>query len=138
MAVEGSGQPLGILLLRDHHPVHPQLFQHLPVGLIVGLADDVGNAQFLQVHGDQHGSGQVVPDGDDRAVQVPDPQGPQNLFVLGIAHNRVGHIVGDLLNIVALHIQGQNLRPQLAQLTGQSRAEPAQSDNRVGFHIVPP
>ena len=134
MAVQTSAQPLGIFLLRDHHPVDSQLFQHPAVGLIVGLADDVRNLQFLQVHGDQHRSRQVIADGDDRTVHIPDTQCPQHILVLGISHHSVGHIVCHQLHQIAAHIHCQHLRPQGAKLLCKRLSKQAQADNCVRFH----
>ena len=104
----------------------------------MGLADDKGDAQLLQVHGDEHRGRQIVANGNDGAVHIPDPQGPEDLLILGIPHYGVGHFAGHLLHQVSLYIQGQYLRPQLAQLPGQRGSKPAQADHNIGFHIFPP
>ena len=93
VAVQASGQPLTVFLLRDHDPVHPQLFQHPAVSLVMGLAHNIGHAQLLQVHGDQNGGGKIVTDGNDGTVKISGSQCPENLLVLGVAHCRVGHLV---------------------------------------------
>ena len=101
------------------------------MGLVVGLADDIGHAQLLQVHGSQHGSRQIAANGDDSAVEIPGTQRPQDLLVLSVAHHRVGHVVGHLLHQIAALIQRQHLRAQCAQLPGKGLAEPAKTDYNV-------
>ena len=138
MGVQAPGQALAVLLLRDDHPVHPQLFQHPAVGLVMGLAHNIGYAQLLQVHGGEYGGSQIVADGNDGAVEVPHPQGAEDLLILGISHHRVGHLVCHLLHQLAAYIQGQHLRPQAAKLPGNGGTEPAQADHNIVFHGMPP
>ena len=40
---QSPGQLSCKLIFRNHYPVGPQFFQYLPMGLIVSLADDIGN-----------------------------------------------------------------------------------------------
>ena len=100
----------------------------------MGLADDVGYTQFLQVHGDQHRCRQVVANGDDGAVKIPHPQGTQHFLVLGVAHHSLSHIVRKLLHQAAVDIHSQHLRPQHAKLPGQGGAKPSQTDHNICFH----
>ena len=104
----------------------------------MGLANNIGNAKLLQVHGDQHRGRQIVTDGDDGTVQIPDPQGLQHFLILGITHDRMGHISGDLLHKVRPDIQDQDLRAQLAQLPGKGRAKAAKANDCIGFHKLSP
>ena len=102
----------------------------------MGLAHKIGHPQLLQVHHRKHGSGQIVADGDDGAVEVPHTQGTEHLFVLSIPHNGVGHVIGDLLHQVCPDIHGQDLRSQLAQILCQAGTEPAQADHNIRFHSI--
>ena len=95
-----------LLLLGNHHPIRAQLQQNPAVGLVVGLADHIGNPQLLQVQGGQHGGRQIAADGHNGAVEVAHPQRPQYFLVLAVAHHGLGHIVGHLLHRVAFGING--------------------------------
>ena len=125
MGGQGPGQLAGKLALGDDHPVSAQLFQHPAMGLVMGLADHIGNPQFLQIHHRQHRGCQIVTNGHDGAVKIAGAQGPKDFLVLSVTGDSMGHMICHLLHQVFLDIHRQDLATQLAELPGGFRSEQA-------------
>ena len=125
---------LGMLLLRNDHPVRPQLLQHPAVGFVVGLADDLRHAKLLQIHGRQHRRAQITADGHNGAVEIRHTQRLEHILVLGVAHHSPGHIPSDLLDFFTALVNHHHLAPQRAEVFGHVDAEAAKADNHIRFH----
>ena len=102
----------------------------------MGLANHQGNAHLFEIQSRQDASRQVLSNGHNGAIIIPNAQSPEHIRVLGICHHRLGHKVGNLLDIFRVLIQGKHLVPQLTQAAGNALSEPAQANHNIGFHSM--
>ena len=104
----------------------------------MGLADDEGNAEGFQVHGNQGGSRQVGTHGHHSPVKILDAELPEHVQVTGVGGNGLRHPVGDFVDDVLIRIDGQDIFAAVVELQRHFGAETPEADHHIAFHGFSP
>lgn len=94
-----------------------------------GLGVDPLHPRLVQGDDRQHAGLDVRADGDDRPVDVADPELAHRLAVGGVGHHGVGELVGILLHPTLVGVDGEHLHPLPHEGLADGGAEAAEPDH---------
>ena len=98
--------------------------------LLVGrLHDDVLHLHLLEVQRDQGARGQVLPEGDDDDVVLPEPDGVHDFLIGSVGDDGLGCTVPGLLDGLLGLVNGNDLDAARAELLDEVHAEDAETDD---------
>ena len=128
-----DGSPFCQLLFRVHHLVGTVSQEELCLSVPLRPGDHQLAPQLFQKTGGFQGALEVVADGDNAHIKVPDPQGGKEDLVGAVPDLAVGSVGQHFIEPLLVGIYHHDLVAQIVQLHGNVLAEPAQAKAKTDF-----
>ena len=97
-----------------------------------------GCAMLFQQRGGLQGALEIIADGDDAQVKVPDAQGCDELFIGAVPDLCIGYQRKNVIDPILVAVHSQHLVVQLLQLFRHVAAKTPQANQKNRFHMDTP